>query len=130
MEGITQEIRNGVIINRVNLSRATVNEASELRNLLDEQITVGHSKIVVDLSQCTYLDTVLVGILVATHKKLLVKGEELYIVSTLGPAKELLFQITAISRVLNIFETTEDAVRSFSNRRVAREFSKSFSSTF
>ena len=123
MEDITQEINGGIIINKVNLSRATINEASELRNLLDEQIAAGHSKIVVDLSQCTYLDTVFVGILVATHKKLLAKGEELYIVSTLGPSKELLFQITAISKVLNIFETTEDAVRSFSNRRVAWKFS-------
>ena len=123
MEGITQEIRSGVIINRVNLSRATVNEASELRKLLDEQITVGHSKIVVDLTQCIYMDTVLIGVLVASHKKLVAKGEELYIVNTLGPEKELLFQITAISSVLNIFETTEDAVRSFSNRRVAWDFS-------
>jgi anti-sigma B factor antagonist len=123
LEGITQEIRSGVIINTVNLSRATINEASELRNLLDKQIAVGHYKIVVDLSQCTYLDTVLVGVLVATHKKLLAKGEELYIVSTLGPSKELLFQITAISRVLNIFDTTEDALRSFSKRRVAWDFS-------
>jgi len=123
LEGITQEIRSGVIINRVNLSRATANEASELRNLLDEQIAVGHSKIVVDLSQCTQLDSVLIGVLVATHKKLLAKGEELYIVNTLGPEKELLFQITAISRVLNIFESTEDALRSFSNRRVAWDFS-------
>ena len=81
MEGITQEIRDDVIINKVNLSRATVNEASELKNLLDEQISAGHSKIVVDLSQCTHLDTVLVGRLVATHKKLLAKGDELYIVS-------------------------------------------------
>jgi anti-anti-sigma regulatory factor len=127
LEGITQETRGDVIINKVNLSRATVNEASELQNLLDEQISVGHSKIVVDLSQCTHLDTVLVGRLVATHKKLLAKGDELYIVSTLGPSKELLFQITAISRVINIFETTEDAIKSFSNRRVAWEFSKSFS---
>ena len=123
MEVVAQETRGDVIINRVNLSHATVNESAELRNLLDEQITIGHSKIVVDLSQCTYLDTVFVGILVATHKKLLAKGEELYIVSTLGPSKELLFQITAISKVLNIFETTEDAVRSFSNRRVAWKFS-------
>ena len=127
MEGVTEEIRGDVIINKVNLSRATVNEASELRNLLDEQISAGHFKIVIDLSQCTHLDTVLIGVLVATQKKLLAKGEELYIVNAMESEKELLFQITAISDVLNIFNTTEDAVRSFSNRRVAWEFSKSFS---
>ena len=123
MEGITQEIRGDVIINKVDLLRATVNEAFELRYLLDEQIAIGYSKIVVDLSQCTHLDTILIGVLVATHKKLLAKGEELYIVKMLDPAKGLLFQLTGISRVLNTFETTDDAVRSFSNKRVAWEFS-------
>ena len=123
MEGITQEIRGDVIINRVNLLRATINEAFELRYILDEQIAIGYSKIVVDLSQCTHLDTILIGVLVATHKKLLAKGEELYIVNSQDPAKELLFQLTGISRVLKTFETTEDAVRSFSNKRVALEFS-------
>ena len=123
LEGITQEIRGDVIINRVNLLRATINEAFELRHILDEQIAIGYSKIVVDLSQCTHLDTILIGVLVATHKKLLAKGEGLYIVNTQDPAKELLFQLTGISRVLKTFETTEDAVRSFSNKRVALEFS-------
>ena len=123
MEGITQEIRGDVIINKVDLLRATINEAFELRHILDEQIAIGYSKIVVDLSQCTHLDTILIGVLVATHKKLLAKGEELYIVNTMDPAKGLLFQLTGISSVLNTFETTEDAVRSFSNKRVAREFS-------
>lgn len=122
MENINQEIRNDVIINKVNLSRATINEASELKNLLDEQISVGHCKIIVDLSQCTHLDTVLIGVLVATQRKLLIKGEELYIVKTMGHEKDLLFQITSMSSILNIFETTEDAVKSFSNRRVAWNF--------
>ncbi len=116
MEDITQEIIAEVIINRVNLLRVTVNESAELRNLLDEQINIGHSKIVVDLSQCNHLDTTLIGVLVATHKKLLAKGGELNIVYTLSPEKELLFQLTGISKVLNTFETNEDAVRSFSNR--------------
>ncbi len=56
VEDITQEIRAEVIIYRVNLLKACVNEADDLRSLLDKQITIGHSKIVVDLSQCTYLD--------------------------------------------------------------------------
>ena len=55
MEDVVQEISGDVIINTVNLSHATVNESAELRNLLDEQITIGHSNIVVDLSQCIYI---------------------------------------------------------------------------
>ena len=38
MEDITKEIRADVIINRVNLLNSAVNEATNLKNLLDEQI--------------------------------------------------------------------------------------------
>ena len=69
MEEITQQISGDVLVNRVNLLRATINEAADLRNLLDEQITIGHSKIVIDLSQCTHLDSTFVGVLVVTQQK-------------------------------------------------------------
>ena len=115
MEDITKEIRAEVIIYKVNLLKACVNEADDLRSLLDKQITIGHSKIVVDLSECSYLDSTFIGILVVTHKKLLAKGGKLIIINPLDPAKRL-FHLSGISKVLNTFEATEDAVRSFNNR--------------
>jgi anti-anti-sigma factor len=115
MEDISQHIRGDVITNRVNLLRATINEATELRNLLDEQITLGHSKIVIDLSQCTHLDSTFVGVLVVTQKKLLAKGGELKMVNPLNPAKELLYLI-GISKVFDTFEIAEDAINSFKSR--------------
>ena len=115
MEEITQQIRGDVLVNRVNLLRATINEAADLRNLLDEQITIGHSKIVIDLSQCTHLDSTFVGVLVVTQKKLLAKGGELKMVNPLDPAKELLYLI-GISKVFETFEIAEDAIKSFKKR--------------
>jgi len=112
MEDITQEIRGNVITNRVNLLRATMNEAAELSNLLDEQIVFGHSNVVVDLSQCTHLDSTFIGVLVVTHKKLLAKGGELKIVEPLDPAKEL-YYLTGTSKVFSNFETAEEAIKSF-----------------
>jgi len=115
MEEITQQISGDVLVNRVNLLRATINEAADLRTLLDEQITIGHSKIVIDLSQCTHLDSTFVGVLVVTQKKLLAKGGELKMVDPLDPAKELLYLI-GISKVFETFEIAEEAVKSFNNR--------------
>ena len=86
MENFCQEYRSDILINRVNLLRATVNEADELRNLLDEQIVLGSTKMVVDLSQCTHLDSTFIGVLVVALKKLLAKGGELKIVEPLDPA--------------------------------------------
>lgn len=115
MEDITQQIRGDILTNRVNLLRATISEAADLRNLLDEQITIGHSKILIDLSQCTHLDSTFVGVLVVTQKKLLAKGGDLKIVDPLDPAKELL-HLTGVSNVLDTFETAEDALKSFSSK--------------
>ena len=114
MEDITHEIISGILTNKVNLIRATINETTELRNLLDEQIAFGHYKIVIDLSQCTHLDSTFIGVLVVTHKKLLAKSGELKLVEPLDPAKEL-FYLTGISKVLNTYNTTEEAVKSFNN---------------
>jgi len=114
MEDITQQIRGNILTNRVNLLRATVNEAIELRNLLDEQITIGQSNIIIDLSQCTHLDSTFVGVIVVTQKKLLAKGGYLKIVDPLDPAKELL-HLTGVSNVLDNFETVEDAMKSFTS---------------
>ena len=114
MENFYQDIRGDVLTNRVNLLRATVYEAAILKNLLEEQIVFGHSKIVVDLSQCTYLDSTFIGVLVVTQKKLLTNGGELKIVDPLDPAKEL-FYLTGISKVFETFNTTEEAVKSFNH---------------
>jgi anti-anti-sigma factor len=114
VEEITQEIRGDIVTNRINLLRTTVNEANELRNLLDEQIVFGHSKIIIDLSQCTHLDSTFIGVLVVTQKKLQEKGAELNLVEPLDPAKEL-FYLTGIAKVFNTFETAEDALKSFNN---------------
>ncbi len=114
MEYIAQKISGDVITNRVNLLRTTVNEANEIRNLLEEQIVFGHAKIVIDLSQCTHLDSTFIGVLVVTQKKLQEKGGELNLVEPLDPAKEL-FYLTGVSKMFNTFESAEDALRSFNN---------------
>ena len=124
MEDITQQFRGDILTNRVNLLRATINEAVELRNLLEEQITIGHLKIVIDLSQCTHLDSTFVGVIVVTQKRLLAKGGELKIVEPLDPAKELL-NLTGVSNVLETFETAEDAQKSFKNNGIKLQVIKS-----
>jgi anti-anti-sigma factor len=114
MENIAQEIKGDIVTNRVNLLRTTVNEANEIRDLLEEQIVYGHSKIVIDLSQCSHLDSTFIGVLVVNQKKLQEKGGELNLVEPLDPAKEL-FYLTGVSKMFNTFETAEEAIISLNN---------------
>ncbi len=114
MEDISQETRSGILTNRINLLRVNSNEAIELKNLLEKQLVFGHTKIVIDLSQCVHLDSTFVGVLVVTQKKLLAKGGNLKIVEPLDPAKELL-NLTGVSKVLDTFESAEEAQKSFAS---------------
>ncbi len=115
MENFYLAIRGDVLTIGVNLLRATVNEAAEIRDTLEEQLVLGHSKIVIDLSQCTHLDSTFIGVLVLTQKKLLANGGELKIVDPMDPAKEL-FYLTGINKIFDTFEIAEDALKSFNNR--------------
>lgn len=112
MENFDQKILNNVLVITVNLSRATVNESAELKNLLTEQIIRGNKKIVADLSQCSSLDSTFIGVLVVSHKELVTKGGELKLVEPLDPAKELL-QLTGVAKIFNLYTTIEEAVKSF-----------------
>ena len=112
IENFYLAIREGVLTIGVNLVRVSVNEAAELRNLLEEQIVLGYSKIVVDLSQCAQLDSTFIGVLVVTQKSLLTNGGELKIVDPPDPAKEM-FYLTGTSNVFDTFEAAEDAIKSF-----------------
>ncbi len=114
MENFTQKTTGDIQINIVNLLRAGVNEAAEIKNLLEEQIIFGYSKIVIDLSQCTQLDSTFIGSLVVTQKKLLSTGGELKLVDPLDPAKEM-FYLTGISKLFGTYDTLEEAVKSFGN---------------
>ncbi|RKY90793.1 MAG: hypothetical protein DRQ13_12185 [Ignavibacteriae bacterium] len=112
MHDISQIYRGNVVTNRVNVLRATINEASVLRNLLEEQIVLEFSKIVIDLSQCTHLDSTFLGVLVVTQKELMANGVELKLVEPLDSTKVLL-SLSGISKVFNTYETSDDALRSF-----------------
>lgn len=124
MENFDQKILNNVLVITVNLSRATVNESAELKNLLTEQIVRGNKKIVADLSQCSSLDSTFIGVLVVSHKELVTKGGELKLVEPLDPAKELL-QLTGVAKIFNLYTTIEEAVKSFHQDVSPKEKEKS-----
>jgi len=57
-----------IVIEVVNLSRATFREASELKKQLDDLIKQNYKKIIVDISQCEFVDSTFLGVLVLSLK--------------------------------------------------------------
>jgi anti-anti-sigma factor len=66
MNSIHRILRNGVAIESFDFTRATINDAEEIKdNLLDD---INFNKIIVDLSNCNYIDSTFFGALVFAHR--------------------------------------------------------------
>ena len=78
MNAIHRILRNGIPIERVDIVRATLNEAQEINNnLLDD---IGYKNIIVDLSSCDYIDSTFFGAIVNAYRKIKAKGGSIVLV--------------------------------------------------
>lgn len=111
----TKEVNGDVVIEKVGLIRATMKEAEEFKETLTEEIQSGWRKIVVDLSQCEFIDSTFLGALVVSLKKVTVLGGDLRLVG-FQPAVHSMFELTRMYRVFEAYKTIDEAVSSFSSQ--------------
>ncbi len=107
-----KEEHNDVIVEVVDLMRATLSEADEFKQRLTENIENGYKKIVVDLSDCEFIDSTFLGVLVISLKRVTSIGGDLRLVG-FQPAVNSMFELTRMHRVFETFNTKEDAILSF-----------------
>ena len=107
-----QEIVGDVVIQKVNLKRATYNNAQNLTNNLQKDLNDGMRKIVVDLSSSNYMDSTFLGALIQSLKEFSKTGGKIRLAGVQSEV-EVLLNITGMHRVFAIFKTKEDAVASF-----------------
>lgn len=109
MEDFTHRIYSGYMVERVNLTRATLKEANEFRKILDEHILYGNHNIIVDLSDCEFMDSTFIGVLVVTYKKLRSRGGDLKIVKP-GLFANSILTFTGTMKYFDYFESVDDAI--------------------
>jgi len=107
-----KEEHNDVIVEVVDLNRATLSEADEFKQRLTENIENGYKKIIVDLSDCVFIDSTFLGALVISLKKVTSLGGDLRLVG-FQPSVHSMFELTRMYRVFETFKTKEDAILSF-----------------
>jgi len=83
--------------------------APELKSELIRLIDGGATRIVVDLTSATFIDSTTLGVLLGAFKRLRPLGGELTIVCPDSNIRKI-FQITLLDRVFAIFETREAAI--------------------
>jgi anti-anti-sigma factor len=110
-EYVKEEVGD-IVVEKVNLSRATLKEAEDFKGKLVKDMESGERRIVVDLSECEFIDSTFLGALVVSLKKITVLGGDIKLVG-LQPNVRSMFELTRMYRVFEAFETKEEAIASF-----------------
>ena len=96
------------------VGRITLGEgASTLRDTIRDAVSKGHKKILLNLSEVSYIDSSGIGELVSAFTTVTNQGGVLKLLGLTKRVKDLL-QITKLYTVFEVFDNETTAVRSFS----------------
>jgi len=85
--------------------------SNKIKNQILEKISYRLCKdIIVDLTDLNYMDSSGLGVLIGLHKQCKLNGKKLKIFGLSKQLKEL-FVLTSLNKILNIYDTLEDAIR-------------------
>jgi len=110
---------NDVIVEVVDINRATFKEAEEFKKLLNQDIDSGYSKIIVDLSNCRFIDSTFLSTIVTALKKVSKIGGNLKLAGVHSETQALL-ELTGTVKVFEIYETKDEAVKTFALKTVRK----------
>jgi anti-sigma B factor antagonist len=94
--------------------------APELKDRVNGAIEAGHKKLVLDLSEATFIDSTTLGILVSGMKRLRPRGGMLAVLCP-DPTMARIFDITGLNRMFSVHDTLEGAIAALEETPRARE---------
>ena len=111
-EFFSKDFVDDILIINVKSSGGTTQHADELSKMIKMEINENKKKIVIDLSQCKFVDSVFLGVLIYASKELKDNNGQMRIVE---PAKlpPAIFSISKSLHLLDYFRTREEALNSF-----------------
>jgi len=98
-----------LIVLRGEIGTETVND---FKDKIDQIVAEGQSKLIMDFQEVNYLNSMGLGVVAATLKKVKKSKGDLKLIR-LSPAVQELFELTRLTKVFEIFETEEEAMKSF-----------------
>jgi anti-anti-sigma factor len=107
-----KQLSDDVLIETVNLPRAAALEASIMKKRLFEDIHLKKKKIIVDLSNCDFIEETFLGALVVSLKRIRETGGDIKVVIPSSVIKKTP-NITGFLSVCKNYSSVEDALKSF-----------------
>jgi anti-sigma B factor antagonist len=93
--------------------------APRLRQQMVSLVGEGHTRIVLDLSQVDFVDSIGLGVIVSVLKRVRGRGGELVLVGAI-PRVRALFELTRLDEILELHDRLDDAVTARPRRSTAR----------
>jgi anti-anti-sigma factor len=112
MENFLNIRKGDIIVEVVNLSKATKEEADEFKTILTRHIEEGSTKLIVDLHQCEFVDSTFLSTLLIALKAVMKKDGSLKIASPKNDVAEVL-EATGMTRVFDVHSSISKAIDSF-----------------
>ncbi|MFO7526395.1 MAG: STAS domain-containing protein [Ignavibacteriaceae bacterium] len=112
-DGFSRKFVGDVLVEKVNFLRATIKEAAVFRDRIFETIAMKQYKLVIDLSNCEFIDSTFLGALVMILKRITEKGGELKLIIPGTEAFEIM-NTMGLYKIFNIYKSESEAIKSFS----------------
>ena len=87
-------------------------ETDELQNKIKELVEAGNKKLLINLGQTTFLNSVSLGVLIGAHSSYAKRGAEMKLCAVDKKIQNI-FVVTKLSLVFDVFESCEEASKSF-----------------
>jgi anti-sigma B factor antagonist len=114
MENFLSRNENGIIVETVNLIKATSEEAEEFKIILLEHIRNGNVNLLIDLQRCNFIDSTFLSALIVAQKVAMEDGGSLKLLSPKNEVAEVL-EATGMTKIFDIFSSIEEALPSFNS---------------
>ena len=112
MGDFIKELYEDVVIEIINMTRATLKEAIEFKTVLTSEIDNGCRKMIIDLSNCNYMDSTFLGTIVVAFKMISNVNGKLVLISPKTFAYDML-HVTGTMKLFNVFESMDSALQYF-----------------
>jgi anti-anti-sigma factor len=104
-----------VVIEKIKLSRATLMEAGTMKARLLENINLKQNKIILDISECIFIDSTFYGALAFSLKKIREIGGDIKLVTpAFSIGTEGILNISNVQNIFDVYTSVEDALQAYS----------------
>ena len=110
-QDFTVKITDGIPVLKFNMLRATVTEAKDFNHNIIRLISANHRFILIDFTECAFIDSAIVGVMLTVVKDLRNNKGDLLAVVSPGTVNNV-FARTGLDRIFKKFENVSDALES------------------